>query len=211
MSRSHTPQTFPSMSRPLGVLTSLLVLAASGCGSQVQQAPVATPATPATAATAATPTPAPARAVAATVQEATLAGGALRGAITAEIGSLRPTWSVVTLPTQGSSLSFALRPLQPAASAYLLEIEEIHDRRPQAFGCSVLVNGTPVYFRSYEELAAGPNRYFVQVPRALAPDGRLAVTLRNEGHAPLSISRVWAYADFFDLAAAEGTYQPMAM
>ena len=206
MSGSHVQQTFNSMTRPLGILTSLLVLVASGCGTQEPSAPTHVPAP------VATPAPsAPARSVAATVQEATLAGGAVRGSITAEIGSLRPTWSVCTLPTKGSSLSLALRPVQPATSAYLLEIEEIHDRRSQAFGCSVLVNGSPVYFRSYEELAAGPNRYFVQVPRALAPDGRLEVTLRNEGYAPLSISRVWAYADFFDLAAAEGTYQPMAM
>ena len=187
-----------------GLVASLLLLVTSGCGPTAQAPTDGRDVPPATL-----PPPPIGRAVAATVQNGSLAGGAVMGSITAEIGSLRPTWTVCTLPTKGSSLSLALRPLQPAASAYLLEIEEIHNRHSQSFGCQVLVNGRPVYFRSYEEMAAGPNRYFVQVPRALAPDGRLNVTFRNDGYAPLNISRVWGYTDFFDLAAKEQTYQSM--
>ena len=187
-----------------GLMTGLVVFAMSGCGPQAPAPTNGREASPVIS----KPVPI-GRATAAMVQEGSLSGGAVLESITTEIGTLRPTWAVCTLPTKGSTISLALRPIKSATSAYLLEIEEVHNRRNQSFGCQVLVNGQPVYFRSYEEMAAGPNRYYVQVPRALAPDGRLNVTFRNDGYAPLSLSRVWAYSDFFELATEEQTYQPM--
>jgi hypothetical protein len=139
----------------------------------------------------------------------TLAGGAKRESLTAEVGTLRQTWSAVTLPDQGATVSISLQVSATGTTPILLEIEEIHQRREQCFGAMVLVNKSPVYFRSYEEMGAGPVRYFVQVPRYLAPDGQLAVQIRNDGHAPLSIHRLWAYGDFFALADREGIYETM--
>ena len=45
--------------------------------------------------------------------------------------------------------------------------------------------------------------YFVDVPRRLAPDGNLLITLRHQGNAPVAIGRVWTYGDFVRLAAAD--------
>ncbi len=138
-----------------------------------------------------------------------LAGGAKREVLNAEIGSLRSTWSAATLPDQGATVSATLQVSATGTTPVLLEIEEIHQRRDQSFGCTVSVNGTLVYFRSYEEMGAGPVRYYVQVPRKLVPDGRLYVQIRNEGNAPLSLRRLWAHGDFFALANREGIYETM--
>lgn len=140
-----------------------------------------------------------------------LTGQAKLETLAFEIGSLRQQRLAITVAGTGSTASVTLGVSQNSQEAYLLEIEEIHNRRPQVFGYQIEVNGTMVYFRSYEEMAAGSNRFFVQVPRSVVPDGRLMVTFRSESDAPFSISRVWAHADFFALADSEGTYQTMDM
>lgn len=96
-------------------------------------------------------------------------------------------------------------------SPLLIEIQEIHVRHPQVFGYTVEVNGIEVYFRTYQEVGTGPNHYFIDVPRRLAPDGRMNVTLCNQGEAPVAIGRIWAYGDFNRLAEADGTWRPMGM
>lgn len=161
-----------------------------------------------------------------TVQEpltgvANALAGALSGAgivhesLTVEMGSVRETHPVATVRGTGAIATVSLR-LDPEAigthgGPVWLEVEEIHDRRSDVFGYTVAVNGTDLYFRTYEELAAGPNRFFVAVPAALVPDGRMEVTLRNAGDAPFSISRVWAYADLFGLAESEKTWKPLVV
>jgi hypothetical protein len=70
----------------------------------------------------------------------------------------------------------------------ILEIQEIHQRRPQAFGYTVSVNGQPVYFRTYEELGAGPNHYFVRIPDALlTPGDALRFELTSAGAPAFSL------------------------
>jgi hypothetical protein len=135
--------------------------------------------------------------------------------IKAEMGTLIQEYKAQTLNARGSSISFKMKLSQDKnagaaiSTPYILEIQEIHNRRPQVFGYTVQVNGKDIYFRTYDEMGAGPNNYFVQVPRELSSDGILNVTLRNDGASPFSIGRIWAYSDFFRLAAAEGTYQKM--
>ena len=142
---------------------------------------------------------------------------AIKGAVTnetvnAEIGTLREKYPVATLGGRGSELSFSLRVSRPKSSAatpVVLEVQEIHNRRPQAFGYTVQVNGKDAYFRTYDEMAAGPNHYFFRIPAADAGEGNLRVTFRNDGDAPFSLGKVWAYGDFAGLAKEEGTSQPM--
>jgi hypothetical protein len=130
------------------------------------------------------------------------------------IGTCKESAMVRTFTGNGSGMSARF---DIATSAQIdrqrpivLEIEEIHDRRWQTFGYSVLVDGQEVYFRTYEEEAAGPNHYFVRVERALVKDpSRMTVSLVNRGAAPYSIARIWAYADFPTLADSEHIYQPM--
>ena len=124
------------------------------------------------------------------------------------LGSLHRSHPVRMLAGADASLSWSMA-VGADDTPILLEIQEIHDRRPQVFGYNVTVNGTDVYFRTYREVGAGPNHYFVDVPRRLAPDGKLLITLRNQGEAPVAIGRVWAYGDFERLAAADGTWKPM--
>ena len=131
-----------------------------------------------------------------------------------EIGSLRPHYQVATLSGRGTELSTTLNLAQAttaAASPIILEVEEIHNRRPGTLGYTVQVNGKDVYFRSYDEMAAGPNHYFVQIPAEIATNGALRVTFHNESDAPVSLSRLWAYSDFEGLAKAEETFRPMSV
>lgn len=58
-----------------------------------------------------------------------------------DIGSLRETHQVFTLRGTGSSLDIPLR-VDPTGKALLLELQEIHLRRPAVFGYSVWVNGS---------------------------------------------------------------------
>lgn len=126
------------------------------------------------------------------------------------VGTLRRSDPVRILAGEGSSLALTLA-AGGGSTPLLLEIQEIHDRRPQVFGYTVAVNGVEVYFRTYEEVGAGPNHFFVEVPRKLAPDGVLNLMLRNHGEAPVAIGRVWAYGNFAQLAQADGTWRPMGM
>ena len=125
-----------------------------------------------------------------------------------EIGTFKTTAPAQTVLGKGAAVSFELA-VNGGSGPVLLEIQEVHNRRPQVFGYTVLVNEKEVYFRTYEEIADGPNHYFVQVPRGLITGGKARITLRNEGDAPFSLGRVWAYADFEKLAAADGTWRAM--
>lgn len=100
-----------------------------------------------------------------------------------------------------------------AGKPILLEIEETHDRRLQAFGYTVSVNEHPVYFRTYQELGTGPNHFFVAVPPKFTKgSGALHISLRSDGSAPFSIARLWVYEDFFETTAVtEKVYRPMAL
>jgi len=139
-------------------------------------------------------------------------GTVAREKLAIEIGLLREKYPVATVSQPGSQVSVTLqvaRGTVDPATPIILEVQEIHNRRPQVFGYTVQVNGKDTYFRTYDEMAAGPNHYFVQIPGSEAPNGVLQVAFRNEGSEPFSLGRVWAYADFAGLAGAEGTYKPM--
>lgn len=138
----------------------------------------------------------------------TVAGEVRTEVLDTALGATVRGGRVVTLTGRGAELSFevAARAGQPL----LLEVEEVHNRRPRAFGYQVLAGGQPVYFRSYWEVGSGPNHYFVQIPAAcVAADGLVRVTLRSAGAAPFSVARVWAYADFDQLAADEQVYRKL--
>lgn len=126
------------------------------------------------------------------------------------IGSLRESCQAATVPNKGAELKAELK-VDATGKPLLLELQEIHLRRPDVFGYSVWVNGRQIYFRTYEELAAGPVSVWIRVPAELAPDGKVSLTLRNEGAAPFSVSKIWLYADFAALAQSEGTFQPLAV
>ncbi len=139
--------------------------------------------------------------------------GAVRSEhIETEMGGLKRSYAVQTVQGTGSGVSFTLAgPRHPGPA--ILEIQEIHQRRPQAFGYTVSVNGQPVYFRTYEELGAGPNHYFVRIPDALhRPGEALRVELTSAGAPPFSLGQVWLYNDFFGwVDSQEKIYRPMAI
>ena len=133
------------------------------------------------------------------------------GGIETEMGSFKELVPAKTLPRIGRQIQFRV-PVQDGTNGLILEIQEIHNRRPDAFGYTVLVNGKEVYFRTYQELGAGPNHYFVEVPKEFLK-GRcpLKVTLRHDGGGPFSIGKIWVYEDFFEkVAKPEQVFRPMA-
>lgn len=114
-----------------------------------------------------------------------------------EMGSIQQSTFVQTITGKNSGLTFQMKscPQQD----WILEIQEIHSRRANAFGYRVQVNGKDVYFRTYEELGAGPNHYFVKVDRDIvgaAPNA--LVSIISAGEAPFSISNVWGYSNFME-------------
>jgi hypothetical protein len=143
-----------------------------------------------------------------------LSAGQVRGEqLATEIGGFARTYPVQTVSGSGSTFGFTLR--KPAGSKDLiLEVQEIHTRRPKAFAYTVAVNGIDVYFRTYEEVGAGPNHYFIRIPAAAAAaQGEdLRITMTNAGASAFSVGRVWLYADFFGTSEPqEQVYRPMAL
>jgi hypothetical protein len=134
------------------------------------------------------------------------------GKIETEMGSFQEVFSTKTLPRKGSQIQLQV-PVQDGTNGLILEIQEIHNRRPEAFGYTVLVNGKEVYFRTYQELGAGPNHYFVEVPKELLKGhSPLEITLRHDGGGPFSIGKIWVYEDFFEkVAKPEQVFRPMGI
>ena len=134
------------------------------------------------------------------------------GKIETEMGSFQEVFTAKILPCKGSQIQLRV-PVQDGTTGLILEIQEIHNRRPEAFGYTVLVNGREVYFRTYQELGAGPNHYFVEVPKELLKGhGPLKVTLRHDGGGPFSIGKIWVYEDFFEkVAKPEQVFRPMGI
>ncbi len=132
--------------------------------------------------------------------------------IETEMGGYRDRHRVATISGKGSTLEFTV-PSPASGDDLLLEFQEIHTRRPEVFGYTVLVNGKEVYFRTYEEYGGGPNHFFVQVPKELVSgEEPVRVTLRSESSAPFSIANVWAYHGFNrHVAEREKVYRPMAL
>lgn len=142
----------------------------------------------------------------------TVTGQVVSEYLDTEIGSFQRRYGVRTLTGIGSSLSFTMsRP--SGASDLVLEFQEIHIRRPRAHGYAVAINGVDAYFRTYDEIGAGPNHFFVRVPAAaLVPGKDLTVTVTSAGNQPFSLGQVWLYGDFFAVAdRQEQVYRPMAM
>ncbi len=139
-------------------------------------------------------------------------GSSVIETLSTEMGSLRHDYTVRTVTGKGSTVAVSVA--APAAGKLLLlEVREIHNRRPRAFGYMVLVNGSELYFRTYEEYGAGPNHYFIAVPPELAAGGeRLEVTFRSEGGAAFSLEQLWVYEDFFaQVAEREQVYRRMGL
>jgi hypothetical protein len=111
----------------------------------------------------------------------------------------------------GKGTMVAMRLAAPgAAERVMVEIQEIHDRRPESFGYSVWINDQEVYFRTYEETGSGPNHFFVEFDRALLDRrGSFVLTLRNEADAPFNVSQIWVYPDFRGLVEEEQVYRKM--
>jgi hypothetical protein len=139
-------------------------------------------------------------------------GSVKAGTLETEMGGYRDRFRVRTLSGENAELRFEV-PLPSAGQPLLLEIQEIHQRRPVVFGYTVLVNDQPVYFRTYEEYGAGPNHFWVAVDaRYLNEPNRARITLRNAGSGAFSIGQIWAYGDFFTrVEAQEGVYRTMGV
>ena len=132
--------------------------------------------------------------------------------LSTEMGGYLEEYSVRTLSGRGASLDVTLNAVTPGVPL-LLEVQEIHSRRPVTFGYAVLINGKEIYFRTYEEYGAGPSHFFVLINPEVAGDtGLINVTFRNEGSGAFSLGRLWLYQDFFNtVAEQEEVYRPMGI
>lgn len=142
----------------------------------------------------------------------TVTGPVVAEELNTEMGSFLESYSAHTLQGKGATISFPVSALRDGKSV-VLEFQEIHDRRPNAYGYTIAVDGTDIYFRTYQELGAGPSHFFVEVPAKLVRKGRpLDVTVRHEGGGPFSLGTVWAYDDFFArVAGPESVFKKMGL
>jgi hypothetical protein len=142
----------------------------------------------------------------------TVSGSVTTEVLSTEMGGFHDRYRVRTLQGLGASL-LATVAAPSKGQPLLVEIEEIHDRRPDAFGYLVLANGREVYFRSYQEYGAGPNHFFVQIPaEIIGQNTEVRLTIRNEGATPFSLGRLWTYQDFTTkVVAAEQVLRPMGL
>lgn len=93
-----------------------------------------------------------------------------------------------------------------------LEVEEIHSMRRETFAYRVLVETEEVYFRSFYEESAGPNNYFIHVPRNVtAGKTKVKITIENSSNTYFTIKRIWAYSDWDSILEQEGAYSKMKL
>lgn len=112
---------------------------------------------------------------------------------------------------RGAALSVDLA-VPDAAERVVVEIQEIHDRRPESFGYAVRVNGEEIYFRTYEEVGSGPNHYFVEFDRGLlGRGGRFTLSFHSEAEAPFNLAQIWVYPDFAGWMAEQEVYRKMGL
>lgn len=132
--------------------------------------------------------------------------------LSTEMGNLSDRYEVLTVCGKGASAAVTIRAPR-RGQPLLLEVQEIHVRRPNAFGYKILANDRAVYFRTYQEYGAGPNHYFVQVaPATIGDAASVDVKFQSEGGAPFSISRLWAYDAFFSqVVESEQVYRKMGL
>lgn len=123
-------------------------------------------------------------------------GKVIRESLPSEMGRLLNTFEALTVQGKGASLKFKMK--TKPQEALILEIQEIHQRRPKAFGYTVAVNNKTVYFRSYEEYGSGPNHYFVRVtPEVIGSSTSAEIQITNIGETVFSLANIWGYGEFF--------------
>lgn len=128
-----------------------------------------------------------------------------------KVGELEDAYTVRYMQGTGSSITFTLTDLKPN-QPITVEIEEIHNRNPDAFAYTVLANEQEVYFRTYREASAGPNHYFIDLNATIIGGASsLTLTLRNDSPTRVNFARVWAYSDFDNLLVDEKIYRPMTV
>lgn len=128
-----------------------------------------------------------------------------------QVGAVTKDYRVRYMEGAGSSISFQVHGVKPGQNL-TLEIEEIHNRQAEPFAYEVWVNNKEEYFRTYGELSAGPNHFFVHVPASdVGTRPSVQVTFKNVGIARVNFYRVWAYSDFQALLAQQHVYRPMGL
>ncbi|MBQ8684102.1 MAG: hypothetical protein IJ518_06285 [Clostridia bacterium] len=145
-----------------------------------------------------------------------LSGGAQKTSLVAATGTLSDTYPVIRFEGKGATATFKLNVADPEPAdkkqPVLLQIKEIHEPTTQAFGYTVYVNNTPVYFRTYEQIASAPNSYFIAVDRAAIPCPKdVEVKIVNEANTTFHIAEVIAYTTFYELMESEKVYSKLGI
>ncbi|MBR6740172.1 MAG: hypothetical protein IKM04_03815 [Clostridia bacterium] len=140
-------------------------------------------------------------------------GGAEYSSVTSSVGAVTETVEVVSFPSKGARLELLLdlsSPVHPEGQPYMLEITEMHSGAYGGWGYLVSVNGTSVYFRTYEELASGRVGYFITVPEELIDDpSAVNILIVSRGGDRFNIAEIRGYSDFYGLAKEENIYSKL--
>lgn len=135
-------------------------------------------------------------------------GASAQDSIISDVGDVQKTFSVRRMQGVNSQISFNMK--VDGTLPVTLEIQEIHNRSEKAFGYSVIVEGTEVYFRSYDEASSGPNHYFVNIPTTLTQSkASISVAFENYGSSRINFGKIWAYSDFDSIMNRENVYRKM--
>ncbi len=139
---------------------------------------------------------------------ASLTGTVRIETVTAATGTLSEEYPVWTFRQKGDAVEWEMDLSSPVpengCDPILLAVTEIHQENEETLAYRVFVDGELTYFRTYEQLASAPNRYYIFVDRAAVRDLRqVCVRIESEGKTAFSIASVTAYTDLFGAAARE--------
>ena len=146
----------------------------------------------------------------------TLSGSAARTRVVAETGTRSDPYDVVRFCAKGDRAVFRFDLSEPipqnADERILFEVEEIHENTEQGFAYAITVNGSVVYFRSYEQIASAPNHFFFSIARSSVRDlSSVEIGIISDQNAVFMISSIRAYTDFSTLAAEEEIYSNLGV
>ncbi len=129
--------------------------------------------------------------------------------LNASTGTLSEDYEVITFEGKGATAEWTMDMSHPIpeneTDPVLLAITEIHRENCETLAYRVYVNGELVYFRTYQQIASAPNRYYIFLDRAKLGDlSKVSVKIESESKTVFSIASVVAYTDLFGSVKREG-------
>lgn len=115
-----------------------------------------------------------------------------------KIGAITKTHNCITLPDSGKYISFSC-PGTFQDNIWILELDELHNKKGESFSYIVEINGKPAYVRTMEPMSSSICPFFLKLK---LNQGDL-ITIRNNSNAPIVFQGLYLHND---IEAIKSTY-----